>query len=343
MISDRRETILALIIETYIKTGTPIGSKTLCSMLQYSISSATIRNEMAYLSDLGYLEQMHTSGGRIPSKKSYRYYVNHLMHPYQLTKREENEICDSLQINSSDPERLLGDSTKLLASVTKCAAFYSTPEDKYDCIQGIDLIPAGGGKAMLVMLSVGGKIRSSVCSVNCAIDKNFIASFHKLVVKKLIGRQMSEVNNAFIQNLACELGDYMFDMLNVLTTLSVLCKEAYEGNLQIEGATNLFSHKELGNEIYRLLGFLAGREQLKILLQKYADTGKDTRLFIGDENYNVELKNTATLLSKINYNKSQRAVIGLIGSVSLDYNYVLPRAEYIINRTKELLQEEAVR
>ncbi len=342
MLGDRRATILALIIESYIKNGTPIGSKTICSMLPYNVSSATVRNEMAYLSELGYLEQMHTSGGRIPSKQSYRYYVDNLMHPTEITKQEKDVIIDSLNVTSSDPERLLGNSAKLLANVTKCAAFYNSPEDKFDCIQGIDLIPAGGDKAMLVMLSVGGKIRSSVCSVSCSINSDFLKVFHGVVVSRFVGTQMSDVTDAFIQSVATQLGSYMFDMLNVLTTISVLCKEAYQRHLVIEGETNLFAHEGLGSEIYRLLSFLAGREQLKKLLQKYLETGRETQLFIGDENYNVELKNTSTLLSKISYNKSQQAILGIIGSVRIDYNYVLPRAKYIIDKTKELLQKGAV-
>ncbi|MCD7722623.1 MAG: heat-inducible transcriptional repressor HrcA [Clostridiales bacterium] len=342
MIGDRRAAILGLIIESYIKDGVPIGSKTLCSLLPYSISSATIRNEMARLSELGLLEQMHTSGGRIPSKASYRYYVDNLLKPVAIKKSEADEISRFLGVNASDPERLLGDAAKLLAGVTNCVAFYSTVEDKYDCIQGLDLIPAGGGRAMLVMLSVGGKIKSSVCNVSCAVDSEFLAAFHTLAAARFIGAPLSDVNDAFIQSTLPYLGDYMFDMLGVLTTLAVLCREAYESRLVIEGETNLFSHSELGAEIYRLLSFLAGKQQLKQLLAKYARRANGTELFIGNENYNIELKNTATLLSKINYNNSQQAVLGLMGSVRIDYNYVLPRAEYIIAKTKELLQKEVV-
>lgn len=342
MIGDRRAAILGLIIESYIKDGAPIGSKTICSLLPYSISSATIRNEMAYLSEQGLLEQMHTSGGRIPSRASYRYYVDHLMNPIEVTQNEKDEICRFLDVNQSDPERLLGDAAKLLAEVTNCVAFYNTIEDRYDCIQGLDLIPAGGGRAMLVMLSVGGKIKSSVCSVSCPIDRAFLSVFHKVARERFIGAPLADVNDAFIQSTLPYLGDYLFDMLGVLTTLSVLCREAYESRLVIEGETKLFSHRALGTEIYRLLSFLAGKEQLKALLAKYARRGRETELFIGNENDNIELKNTATLLSKINYNKGAEAVLGILGSVIIDYNYVLPRAEYIINKTKELLQKEAV-
>ena len=158
MISERRHAILGLIIEHYLRTGEPIGSKALCQLLPYSISSATIRNEMAYLTQLGFLEQRHTSGGRVPSKTSFRYYVDNIMKEKPISEYEMNKINEALSVNSGDPERLLLDACKLLEEYSHCAAFCATLEDPYDCIQGVDLIPAGNQKAMLVMLTrISGK------------------------------------------------------------------------------------------------------------------------------------------------------------------------------------------
>ena len=100
MIGERRSAILQLIIDYYIKTGEPIGSKTLCQLLPYTVSSATIRNEMAYLSGIGFLEQRHTSGGRVPTKNSYRYYVDNLMQPKGLAPYEKQRIDEILSINA---------------------------------------------------------------------------------------------------------------------------------------------------------------------------------------------------------------------------------------------------
>ena len=154
MISERRHAILGLIIEHYLRTGEPIGSKALCQLLPYSISSATIRNEMAYLTQLGFLEQRHTSGGR-----------DNIMKEKPISEYEMNKINEALSVNSGDPERLLLDACKLLEEYSHCAAFCATLEDPYDCIQGVDLIPAGNQKAMLVMLTVGSKIKS-ICLVH---------------------------------------------------------------------------------------------------------------------------------------------------------------------------------
>lgn len=342
LIGERRAAILSIIIDSYIKTGEPIGSKTLASLLPYRISSATIRNEMAYLSELGFLEQMHTSGGRIPSKASYRYYVNNLLVPKQLTDYEKGYITEKLSVNAGDPERLLHDATTLLAETTHCAAFCNTIKDDYDSIQGADLIPAGNSKAMLVMLTVGGKIKSSVCRVDCPVDDTFKSLFYYIMAEYFIGTPLTDVNIGLIQSTVPVLGIKTFDMLPVLTSLCSLCKEASESAVFIEGETNLFSHEELGSNVYRLLSFLAAKDHLKQLMEEYAKSGRETELLIGDENVHYELKNTATALGKFNYNNSQTAVLGIIGSTRIDYSIILPRVEYIMKTVKEFLQKGGV-
>ncbi len=342
LIGERQAAILNLIIDSYIKTGEPIGSKTLAGLLPYSISSATIRNEMAKLSSLGFLEQMHTSGGRVPCKASYRYYVNNLMVPHQLSDYEKERLNDVLSVNANDPERLLKDASVLLADVTNCASFYCTVKDELDCVQGVDIIPAGNGKAMIVMLTVGGKIKSSLCKVNCPINNEFKQIFYKTMADFFVGTLLSDVNLSLIQSTVPYLQDKIFDMLPILTSIASLCKEASECAFVTEGETNLLSQPEFGSSVYRLLSFLADKEQLKILFSKYAKKGKEKELFIGDENYHVELKNTATAVAKFSYNNSQTAVLGIIGSVRIDYAQILPRVNYIMNTVKKYLQEGGV-
>lgn len=339
MIGERQAAILALIIDSYIKTGEPIGSKTLAGLLPYKISSATIRNEMAYLSELGLLEQMHTSGGRVPSKASYRYYVDNLMVPNDPRSYEKERISEALSVNAGDPERLLHDAADLLQQETGCAALYNTVRDELDCIQGVELIPAGNNKAMIVMLSVGGKIKSSVRRLDCAADGEFRSLFYYIMSEFFIGTPLRDVTPALLQNTAASLGSRMFDMLPVLTSLCSLCAEAAEGSLVLEGETNLLAHSELGAEVYRILSFLASKKQVRAALEQFAKTGRDMQLMIGDENPHPMLKNTVTLISKTLYNNSQTAVLCIIGSTRIDYSSVLPRAEYIMNTVKKFLQK----
>lgn len=343
MIGERRSAILGLIIDYYIKTGEPMGSKTLCQMLPYTISSATIRNEMAALGTMGFLEQRHTSGGRVPTKESYRYYVDNLINPVHLSPYEEQKIDEILSVNASDPERLLSDASKLLSEVTGCAAFFSTIKDPFDCVQGVELIPAGGNKTMLVMLTVGGKIKSSVIKLGCPVDDEFKRMFYSIANEFFIGVPLNDIDLSLIQSTAPMLSERIFDMLPVLSSLVSLCREAANGTLEINGATKLLSQDELGDSIYSLLTLLAEKQKLEALLTGFSRVKSATSLFIGDENPMYELKNTAMAVAKYKYNNDQIATLGIIGSLRIDYNTILPRIDYIMKECANLLKEGGVK
>ena len=342
MIGERRAAILGLIIEYYIKTGEPLGSKTMCQMLPYPISSATIRNEMAFLTGIGFLEQRHTSGGRVPTKEAYRYYVDNLMAAQPLSEFEKQKIHELLSVNASDAERLLSDAANVLSELTGCAAFYSTIKDDLDCVQGVELIPAGNRRAMLVMLSVGGKIKSSVCRLSCPLDEAFKETFYGVINRCFIGTPLADINLSFIQSTAPLLGARIFDMLPVLSSLCSLCQEAARGTLMLSGETKLLSQPELGSSVDNLLRLLAQKEKLEALLVEFAKTNSEAKFFIGDENPVYELRNTAMAVAKFRYNDSQTATLGMLGSLRIDYKMILPRVNYVMSTVAEYLKEGGI-
>lgn len=343
MIGNRQSDILGLIINHYIQTGEPMGSKTLCQLLPYAVSSATIRNDMASLGELGFLCQRHTSGGRVPTKASYRYYVDNLINPRGLSFYEKQKIDETLSVNASDPERLLSDAARLLSEATGCAAYFSTIKDEYDCLQGVDLIPAGNNKAMLVMLTVGGKIKSSVIRMPCIIDEEFRKLFYIISRQFFVGVALNEINMGLIQSTAPVLAGRIFDMIPVLSSLCSLCKEASRGTLDIVGQTKLLSQEEFGESLYSLLTLLAEKKKLEELLSRFAKGNLNSALFIGDENPVYELRNTAMTVTKFRYYDDQLATLGIIGSLRMDYDSVLPRIDYITKSCSDLLSEGGIR
>lgn len=343
MIGERRSAILGLIIDYYIQTGEPMGSKTLCQMLPYSISSATIRNEMAALSTMGFLEQRHTSGGRVPTQNAYRYYIDNMLAQNELSPYERQKIDEVLSVNASDPERLLADAAELLADATGCAAFFSTIKDPLDCVQGVELIPTGNSKAMLVMLTVGGKIKSSVIKLGCTIDDDFKKLFYFITKEFFVGVPLEDIDLSLIQSTAPLLGARIFDMLPILSSLCSLCREASNGTLEIKGATKLLSQDELGSDVYTLLTLLAEKQKLEMLLSQFAKSKMVSSLFIGEENPVYELRNTAMAVAKFKYNNDQIATLGIIGSLRIDYRTILPRIDYIMKQCSNLLKEGGIK
>jgi heat-inducible transcriptional repressor len=293
---------------------------------------------MAYLTDIGFLEQRHTSGGRVPTKASFRYYVNNLLNPKELTPWEMQRISEILSTNASDPERLLADASKLLADITGCAAFYSTIKDDLDCVQGIELIPAGNNKAILVMLTVSGKIKSSVCNLSKPLDDQFKKLFYYMTREFFIGVPLNEVDLSLVQSTAPLLGEKVFDMLPVLSSLCSLCQEASNGTLEIVGETHLLNQEELGSDVYKILMLMADKSKLQNLLSNLVSKQNGTALFIGDENPVYDLKNTVMTVSKLTYNETQIATLGVIGPLRMDYEAILPRINYIANNVSKILK-----
>lgn len=339
MISERRHEILNLIIEHYLRTGEPIGSKALCQLLPYPVSSATVRNEMAYLSQLGFLEQRHTSGGRVPGRASYRYYVDTLMQEVPVSPYNAQQIDSALSVNSGDPERLFSDAARLLSDYTSCAAFCCMPEDRYDSVQGVDIITAGSSKAMLVMLTSGSKVKSSLINMPCALDEQFKKVFYAVMSEHFIGTPLSDITPALVQNAAGSAGDRMFDLLPALISLCALCGEASQSKLVLEGETNLLSHTELGSGVYRLLSFLTEKQQLIKAIEEFAGGSTPRALYIGDENPLYEMKNTSTAIARYTYGNGQTAAIGIVGSMRIDYKTVLPTVNYVMDTVDLLLSK----
>ena len=238
---------------------------------------------------------------------------------------------------------MLANASKLLSELTGCAAFYSTVKDPLDCVQGIELIPTGNSKAMLVMMSVGGKIKSSICKINCPVYNEFKQIFYSITNEFFIGVPLSDIDLSLIQSTAPFLKDKIFDMLPVLSSLCSLCAEASEGSLVISGETRLLSQSELGDSVYNLLLLLAQKDKLAAMLESFAKTTAKARLLIGDENPMYELRNTTMAIAKLQYNDMQTATIGIIGSTRIDYKRILPIVDYIINAVSQLLPEGGAR
>lgn len=338
-VGERQKLILSLIIEQYIKTGEPVGSKAIAQMLPFTISSATIRNEMSSLTEMGLLEQRHTSGGRIPSEGAYRYYINNLMIAGEMPQFQKDRVNTELSVNAGDHQRLLTDCARLLAKMTNCASFYTNVADPYDSVQGVELIPAGRSKAMLVMLTSGGIIKSSVCKIDGVIDEKFKATFYSIVRKKIVGVQLSEMTASMVQSLAVSLGDMVFKMAPVLVSLASLCDEATKNEIFIAGETNLLAHSELGDGALGVLAFLASKEQFMDAVNEQMNIPEQKAVFIGGENTRYELANSTMVLSK--YYNSQRlgGVIGILGSTRLDYSNLIPEFDYITSLVDQLLSE----
>ena len=225
-LSERRQRILAAIVEQFIASGEPVGSKALCNLFELSISSATIRNEMAALAELGLIEQPHTSAGRVPSHLGYRYYVDHLMSCRALGVKQRHALEESMVVHSGDPEQILEQAGELLAEITNCAAVSTTPADESAMIRKVDLLPMGGRTIMLVLVTSNGVVRSRGCRLPEPVTPELIETFYAVTEHTFLGRPVAEINLVLIKRLTPLLGDNARLMQQILIALSELAWDA---------------------------------------------------------------------------------------------------------------------
>ncbi len=335
-LTPRKQKILSMIVEKYIMTGEPVGSKTLCEALDMAVSSATIRNEMAELSEMGYLEQPHTSAGRIPSQKGYRYYVDNLMGVYELNEEERRRIAAWLEPSSADPDRILERAGGILAQLTNCAVVSTSPSDAEAIIRRAELVPVGARTAMVVMLTSAGVLKSRVCRVDCELTLEVIEAFYNIAVKHFIGRSANDVSTAMIQTLAAALGEKALTMTPLLVALSELAADSSKIDIRLEGQSNLLNYREFYENAFELMEFLHHSGSLAQLITHVRN---DTDIKIGTENLFRELENSSTIMSKYFIGGHDGGSLGIIGPTRMDYARIVPSIKYLSELVGSILSD----
>ena len=250
-ISKRKQEILATIIERYIATGEPVGSKAICADMNNAVSSATIRNDMADLVEAGFLMQPHTSAGRVPSQLGYRYYVDNLMTKYELGHEEQERIKIWLQGYSGEPDQLLEKAGSILAELTDCVAVSSSPADADAKIKRIELVPLSEHTAMIVLLATSGILKSSVVRSDAQINVDIAEVFYNICQNYFIGKSVSDINVMVIQTLVASLGDRVFIMSPFLCAIADLCEAVKTTELHLKGQSNILNHEKILQQFSR--------------------------------------------------------------------------------------------
>lgn len=335
-LTERKQLILAIITERYIATGEPVGSKAICAQMGNAVSSATIRNDMADLVDMGYLAQPHTSAGRIPSQAGYRYYVDNLMTNYELGVDEQERIKIWLQSFSGEPDKLLEKAGSILSELTNCVAVSTSPADAEALIKRIELVPLSKNTAMIVLLATSGILKSAVVRSDTEINVDIAEVFYNICQTYFNGRNVSDISIPFIQTLVASLGDKVFIMSPFLCAVSDLCEAVKNTEVHLKGQNNILNHPELSEDAFSLMDFLHRGTPLENMITSYK---KPLNVAIGSENTYRELKNSTTIFSKYLVGDRDSGSIGIIGPTRLDYAHLIPSIKYLAGVIGTLLTE----
>ncbi len=335
-LSERKKLILASVVEHYIKTGEPIGSKELIAKTGMNVSSATVRNEMSELSALGYLDQPHTSAGRIPSHKGYRYYVDHLMKPREVDDVSRRMMEAGIASAAGDPERLIEHASAVLAELTKCASISTTPGGECTVIRRIELVPIGTRSAMMVLLTSNGILKSRLCRLETPLDSRILESFYNIAESTLVGRQASEISVAAMQTVAASLGSDVLSMFPMLAAVCELAQSTAQTQIMLEGQSNLLASGEYGDSALELMNFLHREEPLSRVINS---SKGEMNVTIGRENIYRQLEHSSVILAKYNVRGQDAGSIGLIGPTRMDYETIIPNVRFLTDLVGRLIEQ----
>lgn len=323
----RKVTILKAIIKTYLETGEPVGSRTISKFSDLKLSSATIRNEMSDLEEMGYILQPHTSAGRIPSDKGYRFYVD------QILSEKDQEVTEmkELMIQRVDRvELLLKKLAQVLAANTNYAALISGPQYHQNKLKFIQLSKVDVNKLLVVTVVEGNIIKNTIIDVKEPVGDEELLNLNILLNTSLNGLTIEEINLGVISRLKEQAGLHSQVVDLVLNEVADAIR-ADEEDLQIytSGATNIFKYPELadGERASRLLSTFEQKDVLQDLIDEVnqnensSDTG--IQVYIGDEMPVQSMKDCSVVTANYELGEGLRGTIGIIGPKRMDYEKVL--------------------
>ncbi len=330
---DRKLRILAAVVDEYIVTGEPVGSK---SIMKYvGASSATIRNEMAELEKQGYLEQPHTSAGRVPTYSGYRLYVDRLLKTSPLSDDEKHMLDGMIETDGYSEEGIVRSAQNALAELTQYAAFVSSENPKFSVISKVEVIPTGKRLYVLLLIASNGKIKNRTCRAEIDLTQEQLDYFSQFVRDNLEGVPLEVLSEDMLSKLETAMGTYLLTLSPLVRGIFDMTREMVEREVNVSGVGNLLQCDDFDkNEV---VSFLEHRDDLRKLVD---DSLSGIHVMFSDEDDAFVIGNSSLISS--NFVKDGRVAghLGLIGPMRINYKKVIPYVEYFAEKISELLSSD---
>ena len=341
-LNERKKLILKAIIEAHVKEGEPVGSKYLTQNKQIALSSATIRNEMSELEEMGYLEQPHTSAGRVPSENGYRFYVNSLMQKYRMSQNELARMNTLVKSRLAEVDKLLETATQLAAALTNYTSIAIKPGQSAAVITKFRLVFITDEMLMLVMLMADGSVKTSQIHAEITIDADMLERLEFMLNTRVAGKRADEITMPLVMELEKSFGDGDSLVGPVMKCICGTLGEDSDGEVRLSGVNHLLEYPEYADahKFKELLGVLEEkRDLLKLVSESDSDEDKP-QVIIGSENSVEEMQDSALVFQKIKSGGKVVGAIGILGPRRMDYSKVISTVEYIAENISGLLDPE---
>ncbi|MBQ8742968.1 MAG: heat-inducible transcription repressor HrcA [Clostridia bacterium] len=335
MLSERKKNILKAVIEEYISSGEPIGSKFLASLDGISLSPATLRNEMAELTEMGYLVQPHTSAGRIPSEQGYRFYVDTLMQSYDLTASEMTSLQEMLRDKEEQLDKIIDSAGRLMASLTNYPAISVRSVNRVSKVMKFSILFADDYHFLLIMILPQNNVKTKTVKSPFRLTEEGLLGLQNVLNKYLVDVRLDALTLAQMMELENMLGPYGALVTPIIKCIYEALGEGSNGNVRVDGVDRLLGYPEYSSvdKLRSVLSTLEQRESLLELVENTDESG--VSVFIGSEN-SVETMSDSTLIMKtITVGGKKVGAIGVIGPCRMDYSKVISTVDQLVQSITE--------
>lgn len=340
-LDDRKKKILQTIIKTYLETGEPVGSRTISKYTDLNLSSATIRNEMADLEDLGYIIQPHTSAGRIPSDKGYRWYVDKLM---EEKEQEVIEMQEQLLQKADKMDQILKQAAKVLATNTNYATMVSAPTYNRNKLKFIQLSQVDENQIIAVIVMEGNIIKNKIVTVGEPLSNENLLKLNMLLNTNLNGMSIDEINLGMIARLKEQAGTQSEVISDVLDAIASVIQLDNGMEIYTSGATNVFKYPELSDSqsAKEIINAFEEKQLLQEIVTETLskDENRGIQVYIGNEAPVQNMKDCSVVTATYELGEGMHGTIGIIGPKRMDYENVMKTMKTLMNELDEIFHKE---
>lgn len=331
---DRKLKILAAVVDEYVRTGEPVGSKAISKLENINVSSATIRNDMAALEQMGYLEQPHTSAGRIPTFAGYRLYIDELMTPPDLPDEEKSRLDEMLGGKDTPEELLVQNAAAALTEITQCAAVVTNAVPRFSVISKVEVIPTGKRLYVILLITSNGSIKNKACRLEFDLSHEQLDFFTRYVEENLSGVSVDELSDDMFDKMVTAVSAYMVSLSPLVKGICELSEDLRQQELTISGGEKLLSCEDLDKmEVVR---FIEHKDELSELLE---GTFSGIQVKFGSESESFAIGNSSLIVSKYRKDGKEAGSLGVIGPMRVDYKKIIPYVDYLTKKISYLMSE----
>ncbi|MEH6888284.1 heat-inducible transcriptional repressor HrcA [Bacillus sp. JJ864] len=322
MLTERQLLILQTIIDDFIGSAQPVGSRTLSKKEEITFSSATIRNEMADLEELGFIEKTHSSSGRVPSEKGYRFYVDHLLAPQHLLSEDIVQIKDLFAQRVFEAEKLAQQSAQILSEITNYTAIVLGPKVSANKLRNVQILPLGHQTAVAIIVTDTGHVQSKTITVPESVDLQDLEKMVNILNDKLSGVPMSELHNKIFKEIVMVLRQYVHNYDSVMKMLDGTFQFPLSEKVYFGGKTNMLAQPEFHDiqKVRSLLNMIENEDAFYDIL-KSKQIGIQVK--IGRENSSAAMENCSLISATYSIGDEQLGTIAILGPTRMQYSRVI--------------------